>query len=57
MKRYDVEYQFVDRKGRLTDEYDNENHLCIESVSEKTLNKLKSLFWVKILSIKEIKVC
>lgn len=54
MKRYHVEYQFVDRNGRLTDEYDNENHLCVESVSEKTLNKLKSLFWVKILSVKEI---
>lgn len=51
MKRYYVEYQFVDRNGRLTDEYDNENHLCMESVSENTLNRLKALFWVKILSV------
>ena len=56
MKRYHVEYQFVDRNGKLTDEYDGENQR-MESVSENTLNRLKALFWVKILSVKEIKVC
>ena len=53
MKRYDVEYQFI---GKKDDEYDGENQR-MESVSENTLNRLKALFWVKILSIKEIKVC
>ena len=48
MKRYDIEYQFI---GRTDDEYDGENQR-MESVSENTLNRLKSLFWVKILSVK-----
>ena len=50
MKRYNVEYQFVDRNGRLTDEYDGENQK-MEAVNETTLNRLKALFWVKILSV------
>lgn len=53
MKRYDIEYQFV---GRTDDEYDGENQK-MEAVNESTLNRLKALFWVKILSVKEIKVC
>lgn len=52
MKRYDVEYQFI---GRKDSEYDGENQR-MESVSENTLNRLKALFWVKILSVKEIAV-
>lgn len=47
MKLYDVEYQFI---GRKDSEYDGENQR-MESVSENTLNRLKALFWVKILSV------
>ena len=55
MKRYDIEYSFQSVSGN-DDEYDY-TPIVLTAASETTLNKLKSLFWVKILSVKEIKVC
>lgn len=52
MKRYDIEYNFVSVRGDDS-EYDY-TPIVLSAVSEQTLNRLKSLFWVKILSVKEI---
>ena len=54
MKKYDIEYQFVSRSGD-DDEYTNEIHILL-AASVKTLNRLKNLFWVKILKVKEIEI-
>lgn len=49
MKRYDIEYNFVSVRGDDS-EYDY-TPIVLSAVSEQTLNRLKSLFWVKILSV------
>lgn len=51
MKRYDIQYQFVSRSGD-DGEYEG-GFQTLLAVSENTLNRLKSLFWVKIVSVKE----
>lgn len=54
MKRYDIEYSFQSVRGN-DDEYDY-SPMKLENISEETLNSWRKMFWVKILSVKEIAV-
>lgn len=54
MKQYHVEFQFITPDGRQTDENGNENRICIEWLSRKKLERIKTFSWLKILTVKEL---